>query len=150
MTDSLTPHSLSLFDTLHPSVKPLFEEFLNCIEGAGYNIQITSGYRTNQQQDELYAQGRTKSGKVITNAKGGQSMHNFGIAIDIVILDASGEYIWNIDLYKNLWHIAKLSKLDEKGLWWGGLWTSFKEGVHFDASGGKSLKEIIELYGEKK
>jgi hypothetical protein len=78
---------------LHPSVKPKAHCFLDKAQASGFNLRITSGYRTFAEQDALYAQGRTTPGKIVTNAKGGQSFHNFGLAFDVV--DANHGY--NID-----------------------------------------------------
>lgn len=50
----------------------------------GIILHITQGLRTWDQQDFLYAQGRSKPGKIVTEAPGGHSMHNFGLAVDIV------------------------------------------------------------------
>jgi peptidoglycan L-alanyl-D-glutamate endopeptidase CwlK len=47
---------------------------------------LTSGYRSKKEQNELYAQGRSKPGQVVTNAKAGQSYHNYGLAVDFVII----------------------------------------------------------------
>lgn len=46
-------------------------------------ILVLHGYRSIEEQNALYAQGRTAPGKRVTNAKGGQSAHNFGMAIDV-------------------------------------------------------------------
>lgn len=58
--------------------------------------------RTFKEQDELYAQGRTKlfdnNGKrlgIVTNANGGKSFHNYGLAFDIVLVERSNG-IWDI------------------------------------------------------
>jgi peptidoglycan L-alanyl-D-glutamate endopeptidase CwlK len=74
-----------------PFLNKLVELLVNCAV-AGQRYVITSGTRTYQEQNELYAQGRTKPGKIVTNAKGGQSYHNFGIAADFVpdMSDAPG------------------------------------------------------------
>jgi peptidoglycan LD-endopeptidase CwlK len=45
-------------------------------------IRVTSGFRSFEEQDRLYAQGRTTAGQIVTNARGGESMHNFGVAFD--------------------------------------------------------------------
>lgn len=44
---------------------------------------VTEGYRSGARQDQLYAQGRTRPGEIVTNAKAGQSAHNYGLAVDI-------------------------------------------------------------------
>ena len=49
----------------------------------GIDIFVTQGVRTIAEQDAIYAQGRTAPGPIVTQAKGGQSMHNFGVAFDI-------------------------------------------------------------------
>jgi peptidoglycan L-alanyl-D-glutamate endopeptidase CwlK len=58
----------------------------------GFVIKVLSGTRTYAEQDALYAQGRTKPGNRITKSKGGQSNHNFGLAVDIGIF-YDGEYL---------------------------------------------------------
>lgn len=51
-------------------------------------LRVDQGFRTWDQQEQLYAQGRTLPGEIVTNARGGFSMHNFGLAVDIVPGDA--------------------------------------------------------------
>jgi hypothetical protein len=66
--------------------------FLNQIEKClipiattyGHTLRISSGFRTVEEQDELYNQGRTVNGHIITEAQGGKSIHNFGFAVDMV------------------------------------------------------------------
>jgi peptidoglycan L-alanyl-D-glutamate endopeptidase CwlK len=64
-------------------------------------LLVTQSLRTWKQQDELYAKGRTSPplGKrhIVTNAKGGQSYHNFGLAFDVVVLDDHEKPIWDAD-----------------------------------------------------
>lgn len=65
-----------LISDLHPSLQPLCQEFLaRCIQ-VGIKAGISCTYRSSTEQDADYAQGRTAPGKVITNAKGGESPHN--------------------------------------------------------------------------
>jgi hypothetical protein len=49
----------------------------------GYTLRITSGYRSLSEQDQLYEQGRTVNGHIITWAPVGKSLHNYGFAIDV-------------------------------------------------------------------
>ncbi len=56
----------------------------------GYALRISSGFRTVAEQDELYDQGRTVDGHIVTEAPGGKSIHNFGFAVDVV--DRWNEY----------------------------------------------------------
>jgi hypothetical protein len=50
----------------------------------GYTLRITSGYRSVTEQDQLYEQGRTENGDIVTWAEPGKSMHNYGYAVDVV------------------------------------------------------------------
>jgi hypothetical protein len=50
----------------------------------GYHLAITSGFRSIQDQNVIYAQGRTTPGDIVTNAPGGRSLHNYGLAVDVV------------------------------------------------------------------
>ncbi|WP_422631181.1 M15 family metallopeptidase [Pseudomonas silesiensis] len=87
----------------------------------GITIKIISGLRTYEEQDALYARGRPDNGPTVTNAKGGQSNHNFGIAFDIGIFEG-GKYLGNSPKYKAVGVLAM-----DLGLEWGGNWKSFKD-----------------------
>ena len=87
---------------------------------------ITEGFRTKKYQDQLYAKGRTKPGKVVTNAKGStySSQHMWGIAFDIAIQ-------YKKDLY-DINTIKKVAKIAKGiGLGWGGDWKSIVDTPHF-------------------
>ena len=74
--------------TLLPKAQTECRKFLQICANLGKDVRIISGTRTYAEQDVLYAQGRTTAGSIVTNAKGGQSNHNFGIAWDIGIWNA--------------------------------------------------------------
>lgn len=113
-----------------------------CIK-AGIPLIITSCYRSFSEQNLLYAEGRTKSGGIITNAKGGYSQHNFGIAFDIAI--GIKGHTWDIAYFKKVWKIAQKLKLP---LGWGGNWKTFKDMPHFYLNEwGDTPKELREKYG---
>lgn len=67
---------------LVPELEQKAKTFLNACYEAGYELRITQGYRSVAYQNQLYAQGRTKPGAIVTYAKGGESKHNFGRAFD--------------------------------------------------------------------
>ncbi|UTI39875.1 peptidoglycan-binding protein [Niallia sp. RD1] len=118
------------------AVKPIVKEkVLDIIEQAyneGIYVLITDGYRSYAEQDALYAQGRTKPGKIVTNAKGGQSNHNFGIAVDFCLTNKEGTAAyWTVNAqWKRVAAIAK-----SMGFEWGGDWTSFKDNPHLEYTG---------------
>ena len=111
---------------LHPWLKYKLSLFLNRCAKVGIYLIITEGFRTVEHQDSLYAQGRTKKGKIVTNAKGKdyQSQHQWGIAFDIAINDTK--------LLYDTATIKKVAKIGKKlGLAWGGDWISPVDMPHF-------------------
>lgn len=72
-------------DKLYP---PFLEKLLNVLaacEAKGQSYVATQGYRTNAEQAKLYFQGRTLPGEIVTNARPGYSLHNWGIAADVAL-----------------------------------------------------------------
>ncbi|WP_176465675.1 peptidoglycan-binding protein [Virgibacillus sp. 7505] len=105
----------------------------------GINAQISHGMRTYAQQDALYAQGRTKPGSKVTNARGGYSNHNFGLAVDYFLTSEDGtKAIWSVNSDWN--RVAAIAK--SLGFSWGGDWTSFKDYPHLEMSGGLSTAQL--------
>lgn len=124
-------------DDLHPDLKPLAEQFLATAKMRGIDALITCTSRSDEEQDALYAQGRTMKGHIVTNARAGQSAHNFRMndipasrAFDCVPLIA-GKPMWDAEhpAWQTLGQIG-----EELGLQWAGHWTSFKELPHFQLS----------------
>ena len=82
---------------VHPLVAGKARQLIEQAYKEGINVIITQGLRTVEEQNELYAQGRTKPGKIVTNAKGGYSYHNYGLAFDFAVLNADGSVNWNVN-----------------------------------------------------
>lgn len=121
-------------DSLLPSVQKVFrvwyaEKVKAWQEKNGVTVKIICGTRTIQEQNDLYAIGRTKKGSKVTNAKGGSSFHNFGIAFDIGIFKGSS-YLTNDDIYKKL--VDECGTPDE--MLNGGSWQKFKDYPHFEVA----------------
>lgn len=113
---------------LHPKLQKKIEKFLAKCEKEGYKVRITECLRTKEEQDALYAQGRSKPGAIVTNAKGSsyQSMHQWGVAFDICRNDSKGPY------YDKDGFFDKVGKIGQSvGLEWGGSWKSIKDKPHF-------------------
>jgi peptidoglycan L-alanyl-D-glutamate endopeptidase CwlK len=122
---------------LHPTVRKMAEEFIAKCKAAGIDVLITSTYRDNESQNALYAQGRTKKGAKVTNAKGGQSYHNWRVAFDFVPI-VNGKADWN-----NLKTFERCGVIGEScGLEWAGRWKSFKEYAHLQYTGGLKLADF--------
>ncbi len=125
-------------DDLLPPVKARAEKFLAACKAQGIDVLIYCTHRDHDEQNELYAQGRTKPGKIVTNARGGDSLHNHRAAFDFVPM-VGGKPAWNdAALYRRCGAIA-----ESVGLEWAGRWTgSLKETAHCQYTGGKSLAAI--------
>ena len=125
-------------DDLLPPVKERVEKFLSSAKAAGIDLLITSTYRDNASQNVLYEQGRTTPGKKVTNAKAGQSWHNYRCAVDVVPVVA-GKPRW--DVKDEVWQqVGALGKA--AGLEWAGDWKKFKEYPHFQYTGGLTLAQL--------
>ena len=144
-------------DQLHPSIRldvsNLIEKINTKVLTGRAKVRIAQGLRTFAEQDALYAQGRTKLGKKVTNAKGGQSIHNYGLAVDIVlILDgktASWDEKSDFDRDQQSDWIEVVTEFKRAGFSWGGDWRTFKDMPHFEKTSGLSLKQIQDKYKNK-
>jgi peptidoglycan L-alanyl-D-glutamate endopeptidase CwlK len=125
-------------DDLLPLVRQRVEAFIKAAKDSGIDLLVTSTYRDDESQNALYAQGRTTAGKIVTNAKAGQSFHNYRCAVDVVPIVA-GKPRW--DAKDEVWQtIGRLGK--EAGLEWAGDWVKFKEYPHFQYTSGFTLAEL--------
>lgn len=129
-------NSRDLKDLVEP-VQTRAHAFITACKKQGIDVLITSTYRDYESQNALYAQGRTKAGKRVTNARGGQSWHNFRCAFDFVPL-VNGKAQWN-----DLRTFRKCGEIAESvGLEWAGRWKSFPEMAHCQYTGGKTLAQL--------
>ena len=123
--DQANARSERMIATLLPHVRPYARALYFKARDNGIAINIISGTRTHAEQDALYAQGRTTGGEIVTNARGGYSSHNFGIAFDIGVFSGN-RYLPESPLYKAVGALGM-----ELGLEWGGNWTSIVDQPHF-------------------
>lgn len=151
--------SMKKIMTLHPKIRFEVLHLFKVCDKQNLKMRIVQGYRTFEEQDALYAQGRTKAGTKVTNAKGGQSYHNYGLAIDIVLLidkDKNGSFetaSWDIKTDfdadgKSDW-IEVVNIFKRYGFEWGGDW-KFVDNPHFQKTFGKSINELYELHKNNK
>ena len=101
---------------------------------AGTYLLVVSGLRTAAEQDALYAQGRSKPGHIVTNARAGFSMHNYGLAVDVVpyLTGSSGQLNWGPNTAQ---FRAMVAALEAQDLVWGGSWKSIPDEDHFQMPG---------------
>jgi len=153
MRDKISEQRVKL---LHPAVSQEVKELIEKAEAgfpATMAIRIVQGLRTIQEQNDLYAQGRTKPGKIVTNAKGGSSFHNFGLAIDFAILtdtDGNGSYndlSWDIKRDNDKDGVAdwlEVVRVFEAAGWsWGGKWATIKDYPHLQKTFGFTWQELL-------
>lgn len=126
-------------DDLRPEVRPLVDSFLAACTDVNIDVIVTCTSRSNADQDVLYAQGRTTPGHIVTNAKAGQSAHNYGLAIDIVPI-VSGKPDWNGG--DSIWQtVGDLGQ--QAGLTWlGALGSPFPEKPHFELPNWRQIAGI--------
>lgn len=144
-------HTVTAVALLHPKVIPLFTGYIDDAEaGLGIVIAMPQGLRTFAYQNGLYAIGRTvmghnptpamPMGERVTNAKGGQSYHNYGLAGDTCPLKADGvTFDWDYDFSLLVPYAAKY------GLTWGGYFPSPDED-HFENKFGHNWRDLLAMY----
>lgn len=104
---------------LHPDLREKVTELKEKCRLAGLIIGIGECLRTANEQDALYAKGRTSPGSIVTNARGStfSSMHQWGVAFDFYRNDGSGAYNDSDGFF------ARIGKIGRSlGLEWGGAW----------------------------
>lgn len=117
-------------EDLHPKLQELCGQHIYACKMRGVTIQVTNTLRDAEYQAYLYAQGRTRSGSIVTNAQL-IGPHGFGLAYDVVPV-VNGAAVWNND---KLWAIAG-EEGKKMGLTWGGDWRSIVDKPHFEYTGG--------------
>lgn len=159
MRDTISQQRVS---TLHPAIRLEVADIINGIEEKVFpdtvSVRVVSALRTFKEQDDLYELGRTKPGKIVTNAKGGQSNHNYGLSFDFALLykHDGGEAIlsWNItedfDHDKQADWMEVVNAFKARGYSWGGDWIKFKDYPHIEKTFGNTLKELQAKHNMKK
>ena len=115
MTIKQTDSTKARLKTLDPDFEDLVIRLLNHCHERGINVQVAQALRTNAEQQALYDIGRTKPGKIVTNAKPGTSFHNYAAAVDLFFLNDKGEAYWDVKAFRKVWAIAQELKLDKEG-----------------------------------
>lgn len=141
------PRSEGIIYTLVPKAQIAARQFMNTAKQFPAVVKLLSGTRTYAEQNALYAQGRTASGRVVTNARGGQSNHNFGIAFDVGIFNGGayneGRTGKEDKQYSDLATLVQ-GKLPGM-LEWGGSWRTIVDKPHYQLVTGKSVSQCRAL-----
>jgi peptidoglycan L-alanyl-D-glutamate endopeptidase CwlK len=135
------PGSERKIRTLAPEVQALARRFLGTVLSAGVPARIISGTRTYAEQNALYRQGRFgNKGLRVTQARGGQSNHNFGLAWDIGIF-RDGKYLGESPLYRQAAEVGLLPELE-----WGGHWQTFPDFPHYQLRTGHTVTIVRQRF----
>lgn len=146
LTDSGINENVPLPKELHPIVLKNKDLLIQQAADKGITIMITDAFRSIPEQDKLYEKGRSKNGTIVTHAKGGESYHNFGLAIDFALLTRDGRAIWDTSFDgngngKSDWmEVVGLAK--SLGFEWGGDWRNFKDYPHLEMRFGLTINEL--------
>lgn len=122
---------------LNPIVQNKARKFLNACGNNGLNVVITCTFRSWDEQDMLYLQGRQTNGNVVTNARGGDSYHNWGLAFDC-LLYKNGREIFNGPDFQLMVDLAK-----NQGFEWGGDFKSIVDMPHFQYTFGLITEDLL-------
>jgi len=146
ISNSNTNQSISYPTELHPIVKERSDQLIQQSASKGIRVVITDDFRSAEDQDRLYEQGRTTEGTIVTYAKGGESYHNFGLAVDFALKDPLGNVIWDMTYDGNKngkadWtEVVGMAK--SLGFEWGGDWAQFKDYTHLQMDFGLTVADL--------
>jgi peptidoglycan L-alanyl-D-glutamate endopeptidase CwlK len=152
--DKLT---LERIEFAHPCIREqLKADYLaaNNLLGKGSRLRFAWVFRTDAEQNALW-----RKHPKVTNAKAGQSIHNYGLAFDIVLLydnDGDGKFeeaSWSLtrdfDKDKIADWMEVTNYFKSKGWEWGGDWASFKDYPHFQFSKGHTWRQLRDKVAAK-
>lgn len=131
---------------LHPVVAANRDLLVELTKAEGIDVLISDDFRSSAEQDALYRKGRTDEGSIVTKAKGGESYHNYGLAIDFALLTPEGKAIWDMEYDGNRngqadWmEVVAIAK--RLGFTWGGDWDNFPDYPHLQMDFGYSIREL--------
>jgi peptidoglycan L-alanyl-D-glutamate endopeptidase CwlK len=144
MRDSVTEARIrDIHPSLFEELKKIYDEICKAFEGRNVGVRFVQVFRSFEEQNRMFAQGRTTAGLKVTNARGGQSYHNYGLAVDFCLLYDKNEdgkitkeeIIWDraadLDKDKICDWMEVVMIFTKYGWKWG---ASFKDYPHFEKS----------------
>lgn len=139
--------SLERLQQLHPKIRDKAIDAYNeavKVTPVGVHPYITQTMRTFAESDNLYAQGRTKQGSIVTNAKAGQSYHNYGLALDFMLI-INGKDSWTID---HNWMVV-VNVFKKHGFASGLDFTTIKDAPHLEMRMGYNWRDLLIKHNNK-
>lgn len=144
MTDT---KSIALLQNLHPKCRQqALDAYYEAVKATPVGVHpfIVETLRSFERSNDLYAQGRTKLGDIVTNAKAGQSYHNYGLAIDFCLM-IDGKMNWQVDAN---WRVV-VNIFKKHGFSWGGDFKSIKDYPHFEMTFGYNWRSLLQKCNAK-
>jgi len=148
--DKITMDRVAL---LHPVIREdVKKAVLEADEKLGQDaeIRIVQGLRTFEEQNKLYRQGRTEPGNIVTKAKGGQSYHNYGLAVDFCVLKKGNLISWSttedFDRDGKIDWNEVIAVFESYGFKSG---RSFKDLPHFEKTFGLNWRQMLIRYNNR-
>jgi len=139
-------------ETLLPFFRAKIEAWVAACEARDVELLVYCTYRSPAEQEALYAQGRSTSGRIVTNARPWRSAHQYRRAVDAIPI-VNGKPDWSYaDINRDQvpdehWWAVMVEEAEKLGLEWAGHWKSFREYVHFQDLGGQTIAQLYELEG---
>jgi peptidoglycan L-alanyl-D-glutamate endopeptidase CwlK len=122
---------------LNPNVQSMARNLLALTKAHGLDVRITQAFRSWSESDRLFAQGRTTPGQIVSNARGGESFHNWGLAFDAAPY-VNGQMSNDTSLFKLIGSLGK-----QAGLEWGGDFKSLVDYPHFQYTHGLNTWDLL-------
>lgn len=129
--------SSNAISSLNPYVASLARKFLKLTHDNNLDVHITTAFRSWDEEDRLYAQGRTTPGSIVTNARGGDSYHNWGLAFDAAPYE-NGMISNDTKKYRKMGQLGQ-----QVGLEWGGTFKSIIDLPHFQYTFGLNTWKLL-------
>ncbi len=132
-----------LSEVYHDLGSRLLLIYQDIYEKYGLVMRVTCGYRSIEEQNLLYAKGRSMPGKIVTNAQGGESWHNFGLAIDSCF-EGPDPYLEKNEKSQEIWEFFG-KKCGDTQLIWGGHFLKIIDKPHAEKRYGQTLQSCKTL-----
>ncbi|WP_404331280.1 M15 family metallopeptidase [Mesobacillus maritimus] len=146
LNKSKLSENVHLVEGLHPELIYYTDLLVQMAGEDGIKVVITDDFRSFHEQDKLYAKGRSGEGNIVTHAKAGESLHNYGLAVDFALITPEDQVIWDLNYDGNgnsrsdWMEVVEIAK--GLGFEWGGDWKHFKDYPHLQMDFGLSLRDL--------
>ena len=130
------PTSIEL-NSLNPRVAAMARKFLELTKKNNMDVRIITAFRSWDEEDKLYAQGRWAPGQIVTNARGGDSYHNWGLAFDAAPFE-QGKMTNDVAKFKQMGALG-----EQAGLKWGGTFRALVDYPHFQYTFGLNTWDLL-------